>query len=162
MISKAEIKQIRSLNTKKGRDRSNLILIEGTRLISQVLESKYDIVKVWTTEDFVKKNSILMKLLRGTSTNLISNQDLKKITATKNPSGIIGILRPPIGDFNKVNKKIIILDNISDPGNILINECNKNNIDIIPLPGPSAVITAVSMSGFSNKFIFYGFFPEKE
>ena len=51
---------------------------------------------------------------------------------------------------------------ISDPGNILINECNKNNIDIIPLPGPSAVITAVSMSGFSNKFIFYGFFPEKK
>ena len=51
---------------------------------------------------------------------------------------------------------------ISDPGNILINECNKNNIDIIPLPGPSAVITAVSMSGFSNKFIFYGFFPVKE
>ena len=48
---------------------------------------------------------------------------------------------------------------ISDPGNILINECNKNNIDIIPLPGPSAVITAVSMSGFSNKFIFYGFYP---
>ena len=51
---------------------------------------------------------------------------------------------------------------ISDPGNILINECNKNNIDIIPLPGPSAVTTAVSMSGFSNRFIFYGFFPEKD
>ena len=51
---------------------------------------------------------------------------------------------------------------ISDPGNILIDECNKNNIDVIPLPGPSAVISAVSISGFSNRFIFYGFFPEKE
>ena len=61
MISKAEIKQIRSLNTKKGRDISNLILIEGTRLISQVLESKYDIIKVWTTQDFVNKNSILFE-----------------------------------------------------------------------------------------------------
>ena len=83
MISKAEIKQIRSLNTKKGRDISNLILIEGTRLISQVLESKYDIIKVWTTQDFVNKNSILMKLLSRTSTNLISNQDLKKLRRLK-------------------------------------------------------------------------------
>ena len=49
----------------------------------------------------------------------------------------------------------------SDPGAILIRECIKNNIEIIPLPGPSAAITAVSISGFSEKFFFYGFFPEK-
>jgi 16S rRNA (cytidine1402-2'-O)-methyltransferase len=51
---------------------------------------------------------------------------------------------------------------ISDPGTILINECIENNIDIIPLPGPSATISAVSISGFSEKFFFYGFFPEKQ
>jgi 16S rRNA (cytidine1402-2'-O)-methyltransferase len=51
---------------------------------------------------------------------------------------------------------------ISDPGTILINECIKNNIEIIPLPGPSATISAVSISGFSDKFFFYGFFPEKQ
>lgn len=51
---------------------------------------------------------------------------------------------------------------ISDPGTILINECIKNNIEIIPLPGPSATISAVSISGFSEKFFFYGFFPEKQ
>ena len=51
---------------------------------------------------------------------------------------------------------------ISDPGTILINECIKNNIEIIPLPGPSATTSAVSISGFSEKFFFYGFFPEKQ
>jgi len=50
---------------------------------------------------------------------------------------------------------------ISDPGAILIKECINNNIDVIPLPGPSSVISAVSISGFSEKFFFYGFFPEK-
>ena len=50
---------------------------------------------------------------------------------------------------------------ISDPGAILIKECIKNNIEIIPLPGASAVTSAVSISGFSEKFFFYGFFPEK-
>ena len=47
-------------------------------------------------------------------------------------------------------------------GSILINECVKQNINIIPLPGPSAVSTAVSISGFGGKYLFYGFFPEKE
>ena len=50
---------------------------------------------------------------------------------------------------------------ISDPGAILIKECIKNNIKIVPLPGASAVTTALSISGFSEKFFFYGFFPEK-
>ena len=36
-----------------------------------------------------------------------------------------------------------------------------NKIDIFPIPGASAVSTAVSISGFSEKYFFYGFFPEK-
>ena len=43
----------------------------------------------------------------------------------------------------------------------LINECLINKIDIFPIPGASAVSTAVSISGFSEKYFFYGFFPEK-
>ena len=50
---------------------------------------------------------------------------------------------------------------LSDPGSILINECLKNDINIIPLPGASAITSAISVSGFSEKFFFYGFFPEK-
>ena len=50
---------------------------------------------------------------------------------------------------------------ISDPGAILINECLINKIDTFPIPGASAVSTAISISGFSEKYFFYGFFPEK-
>ena len=51
---------------------------------------------------------------------------------------------------------------ISDPGNILINECIKNKINVIPLPGASSVSLAASISGFVGKFFFYGFFPENK
>ena len=51
---------------------------------------------------------------------------------------------------------------ISDPGAILVKECAINNIDIFPIPGASAVSSAVSISGFSEKYYFYGFFPEKK
>ena len=51
---------------------------------------------------------------------------------------------------------------ISDPGLILINECIKNKIKIFPIPGVSAVTTAMSVSGFRDKYIFYGFLPKKQ
>ena len=51
---------------------------------------------------------------------------------------------------------------ISDPGSILVNECIRNKIDVIPIPGPTSVAAAMSISGFSEKFFFYGFFPEKK
>ena len=82
-----------------------------------------------------------------------------KFNEKKNLNKIINLL---------VNKKIISLisdagtPTISDPGNLLINECVKKNIEIIPLPGPSSVSSAISISGFSEKFFFYGFFPEKK
>ena len=51
---------------------------------------------------------------------------------------------------------------LSDPGRILINHCIKNKIDIIPIPGVSSITTALSVSGFDDKFIFYGFLPKTE
>ena len=51
---------------------------------------------------------------------------------------------------------------ISDPGMILINKCIKENLNVYPVPGPSAVTSAVSVSGFSDKYIFYGFLSKKK
>ena len=51
---------------------------------------------------------------------------------------------------------------LSDPGRILINQCIKNKIDIVPIPGVSSITTALSVSGFNDKFLFYGFLPKTE
>jgi 16S rRNA (cytidine1402-2'-O)-methyltransferase len=51
---------------------------------------------------------------------------------------------------------------ISDPGYVLINLALKNNIKIIPVPGVSALITALVVSGLpTDKFVFEGFLPRK-
>jgi len=110
---------------------SDYILCEDTR-ISKNLMLKYNI-----------------------QSKLISNH---KFNEKKNVSNIIKILK---------SKKIvsIICDagtpTISDPGQIIINECIKNNINIYPIPGSSAVAASFSVSGFSEKYYFYGFFPQK-
>ena len=92
----------------------------------------------------------------GIKSKLISNH---KFNETKNLSKIIEML--------KSNQIISLISDagtpgISDPGAILVKACVKENIMITPLPGPSAVTSAVSVSGFSEKYFFYGFFPEKE
>ena len=101
---------------------------------------------------------ISKKLLEKFSINskLISNH---KFNEKKNLSKIISLL--------KEGHSISLISDagtpgISDPGSVLVKECIKENIEVIPLPGPSAVSTAVSISGFCEKYLFYGFFPEKD
>ena len=112
--------------------KSDFILCEDTRVSKKLLD-KFEI-----------------------KTSLISNH---KFNETKNLTKVLNIL--------KDNKLVCLISDagtpsISDPGAILINECVKQDINIIPIPGPSAVSAAVSISGFDEKYLFYGFFPEKE
>tara|TARA_Y100000766_G_C18779710_1_gene542640 strand:- start:35 stop:874 length:840 start_codon:yes stop_codon:yes gene_type:complete len=51
---------------------------------------------------------------------------------------------------------------LSDPGRILVNHCLKNKIQVTPVPGVSSITSAVSISGFSDQFLFYGFLPKTE
>ena len=51
---------------------------------------------------------------------------------------------------------------LSDPGRILINQCIENEIKVVPIPGASSITTAMSVSGFKDQFIFYGFLPKTE
>ena len=99
------------------------------------------------------------------SKNLLEKHNIKsklianhKFNEKKNIDKIIQILK---------SEKIVSIisdagtPSISDPGRIIVNECINNDIDVYPIPGASAVTAAVSISGFSEKYYFYGFFPQK-
>ena len=51
---------------------------------------------------------------------------------------------------------------LSDPGRLLINECIKNKIEVVPVPGVSSITSAMSVSGFRDQFLFYGFLPKTD
>ena len=116
--------------------------------------------------DTLKKSDYILCEDTRVSKNLLDKYKIKsklisnhKFNEKKNLSKIIALIKQ--GLFVS-----LISDagtpSISDPGAILIRECIKNNIQIIPLPGPSAAISAISISGFSEKYFFYGFFPNKK
>ena len=111
---------------------SDLILCEDTRVTKKILQ-KFEINK-----------------------QLISNH---KFNENKNLEKVIELLK---------NNKIVSLVSdagtpaVSDPGRILVKECVKNRINIFPIPGASAVSSAISISGFSDNFYFCGFLSEKQ
>ena len=119
----------------------------------------YRAIEILKKSDFIlcEDTRISRKLMEkfGVKSKLLPNH---KFNEKKNLSQIINHLR---------NDKIVSLisdagtPGISDPGAILVRHCVEERIDIYPLPGPSAVSTAVSISGFSEKYFFYGFFPSK-
>ena len=70
-------------------------------------------------------------------------------------------------DCIKKNKIVSLISDagtpaISDPGSILVNKCIDENLDVYPIPGSSAVSAAVSVCGFSDKYLFYGFLTKKK
>ena len=136
----------------------------GLYLVSTPIGNLKDIT-LRAIETLKKSTYILCEDTR-VSRNLLDRYEIKsrlisnhKFNESKNLNKVLELL--------KSGKTISLISDagtpsISDPGAILVNECIKNNIKIIPIPGPSAVATAVSISGFSEKFIFYGFMPEKK
>ncbi len=51
---------------------------------------------------------------------------------------------------------------ISDPGRLLVRTCLDRGINVIPVPGVSSITTSISISGFKDQFLFFGFLPKKE
>ena len=113
-------------------NKSDLILSEDTRVSSKLL-AKFKI-----------------------KTKLLSNH---KFNEKKNIYDILSLIRK--------NKIISIISDagtpaISDPGRLLINECINNELQVFPVPGASAVTSAISASGFPDNYLFCGFLSEKK
>ena len=148
------------LNPRINKDRSK----KGLYLVPTPIGNLDDITL--RAIEILKNSDFILCEDTRVSKNLLAKFEIKsklisyhKFNEAKQLSYIIRLLR--------ANNIISLISDagtpsISDPGAILINECLKENINIIPLPGPSAITTAISASGFSDKYLFYGFLPEKE
>ena len=136
----------------------------GLYLVSTPIGNLKDIT--FRAIETLKKSSYILCEDTRVSKNLLNRYEIKsklisnhKFNEKKNLNKIVDLL--------KLGETISLISDagtpsISDPGAILVNECVKNDIKIIPIPGPSAVTTAVSISGFSEKYLFYGFLPDKK
>ena len=112
--------------------KSDIILCEDTRRSGKLLSHLQIESTLWSYHKFNEKK---------VSKNIIESIKKNKIVSLISDAGT---------------------PTISDPGMILINKCIKENLNVCPIPGSSAVTSAVSVSGFSDQYLFYGFLTKKK
>jgi TrmH family RNA methyltransferase len=111
-------KQVKSLHLKKYRSLNNQFIVEGSRSVSSAIDAKAIIDSVFYTLDFSKKNPTLLEKVNRIPSKIVSSKEIRKLSPSANPSGILATCKiPKFEPFNK-NKNIIFLDNVSDPGNL--------------------------------------------
>ena len=140
------------------------IINSGLYLISTPIGNMEDIT--FRALDILKKSDIILCEDTRRSGKLLSHFNINNKLMPYHKFNEKKISNMIVESIKK-NKIVSLISDagtpsISDPGMILVNMCIKENLFVFPVPGPSAVTSAVSISGFSDKYLFYGFLPKKQ
>ncbi|MBF0693901.1 MAG: RNA methyltransferase [Flavobacterium sp.] len=111
MVSKSQIKLIRSLHQKKHRQIENMFIAEGVKVISELLDSKIRLVHLYQTDD-------IFPGVNQSQKTTISASDLARISALTTPNNSLAIFEIPTSTFALGDGLIVALDDIRDPGNL--------------------------------------------
>tara|TARA_R110000796_G_scaffold41772_4_gene103453 strand:- start:29739 stop:30458 length:720 start_codon:yes stop_codon:yes gene_type:complete len=110
MVGKSQIKFIKSLQQKKIRNQHKLFVVEGKKTIQELINSKIEVYKLYSTDlDFINNNNF---------TELITATDLKRVSTLSTPNGYLGIFKMPMFESVAVNDWVVALDTVQDPGNL--------------------------------------------
>ena len=136
----------------------------GLYLVSTPIGNMEDIT--FRALNVLKKSNIILCEDTRRSGKLLSHFQIKNKLMSYHKFNEKKISSTVIDSIKKDKVVSLISDagtpTISDPGLILVNKCINENLSVHPIPGPSAVTSAVSVSGFSDQYLFYGFLTKKE
>ncbi|MBP6549861.1 MAG: RNA methyltransferase [Flavobacterium sp.] len=124
MVSKNQIKLITSLQQKKYRFAHQLFFAEGIKVIQELVESNFELVHLYTTQNDFEQVSTDKR-------TLIAESDLKKITALATPNSCLAVFKMPAEKKIGESGLILALDSIRDPGNLgtILRLCDWFGID---------------------------------
>jgi RNA methyltransferase, TrmH family len=126
MISKNKIKLIKSLAQKKVRQREQLFLVEGDKMVSEVLNSGFRVEELFATPDFIGAHKLLVS--RAENFHEASAEEIKKASLLKTPQNCLAIcrLQPPAELPAQLSGFAFYLDGIQDPGNLgtIVRTCD--------------------------------------
>jgi len=136
----------------------------GLYLVSTPIGNMEDIT--FRALNVLKKSNIILCEDTRRSGKLLSYFQIKNKLLSYHKFNERKVSSTVIDDIKK-NKVVSLISDagtptISDPGLILVNKCINENLIVHPIPGSSAVTSAVSVSGFSDQYLFYGFLTKKE
>jgi TrmH family RNA methyltransferase len=132
MITKKELQYYSSLLSKKYRKKENKFLVEGTKSVLEGLNSRFKCEVIFMTNQFEEENEEIVSQIQITKHKVIilKQKEFEKISDTETPQGIAGVFQKPKLNNDKIssidNDVVVMLDNISDPGNLgtIIRNCD--------------------------------------
>ena len=117
MLSKNQIKFVNLLKQKKYIQEHNLFIAEGTKIVTELLNSKIQVKQIYGTSDFFRNVTIDKQIERFE----IKETELDRISALTTPNGVLAVCEIPVPelDINTLKDKLtLVLDDIKDPGNL--------------------------------------------
>lgn len=114
MLSKNELKYIQSLCQKKQRQEERLFLVEGAKLVEELLLTSYEVKHIYALPAWAEKHSRLPNL------TVITESELERISNLQTPNQVLAVVAQPEQAASPVleNQLTLVLDNIQDPGNL--------------------------------------------
>ncbi len=111
MVVKSQIKLIKSLQQKKYRIKNRMFVVEGIKMVQELLNSNFPAFKVYTTD--------LSNLeVEVNNVEIVSTSELRQMSGLKNPNSTIGAFYIPESKAVEFEDWILVLDDIRDPGNL--------------------------------------------
>ncbi|MDP1728243.1 MAG: RNA methyltransferase [Bacteroidota bacterium] len=163
MLTKADIKFVKSLNEKKERYANKLFVAEGNKLVIEILHSKISVTRIFANENWLNLNEKLVG--KNIEITLLKHAELTRLSNLQSTREVIALCKIPEYelDFNRLSGLTIALDTIQDPGNLgtiirvadwfgLNNIlCSKETVDCF---NPKVVQS--TMGSISRVKLFYG------
>ena len=110
-LSKSNLKLITSLQQKKYRQKHQLFIAEGVKVVSELLNSSLEVAHIFTVDTS-------FELANNTECTVISENDLKKISTLKTPNKVLGLFKIPAKKEINNQSFVVALDAVNDPGNL--------------------------------------------
>lgn len=111
MLSKNDIKFITSLTQKKYRIQEGVFIAEGVKLVSEMIQSHFEVHQLFATSDFKTE-------INDSFITRVSELELKKISQQVSPNEVVGLFKIPVQKTPDYKGFILVLDGIQDPGNL--------------------------------------------
>jgi len=155
MLSKSQLKLITSLRQKKYRNKHKLFFVEGIKVVNEFLSSNFEVFKVFCTDAF--EHTLPLDVVE-----LISEDDLKKISVLKSPNQVLGVFKIPSEKKVKNIGLTVVLDTVNDPGNLgtIIRLCDWFGVeqivcsqDTVDCYNPKVVMA--TMGSLTRVSVFY-------
>lgn len=113
MITKNTVKFIQSLKQQKYRNEHQLFVVEGRKMVEELLRSPFEVNYLFATEKYLHEHPMDTSLME-----LVTEVQMEQMSGQDTPPGILAVARIRKMEINSDEKMVLALDGIANPGNM--------------------------------------------